>query len=181
MTALHADGRKAQALEVYRAGRELMIKELGLEPSHKLRLLQRAVLLDEAVAEPPATVLERRSTPLARPAELPPDIADFTGRRTETDELCGFIGSAARDRPGTAVPVALVSGKAGVGKSALAIRVGHLLRARFTDGQIHVSLRGTQDHPEEPSDVLARYSPRSVSHRPPYRMISRIVRDCTAR
>jgi SARP family transcriptional regulator, regulator of embCAB operon len=45
MRALHSSGRRGDALSVYHTAREVLDRELGLEPSLKLRELQRAVLV----------------------------------------------------------------------------------------------------------------------------------------
>lgn len=47
MRALHSSGRRGDALRVYRMARDVLDRELGLEPSPKLRELQRAVLVAE--------------------------------------------------------------------------------------------------------------------------------------
>lgn len=44
MLALYRSGRQWQALEVYQSLRDTLIGELGLEPSDRLRRLQRAIL-----------------------------------------------------------------------------------------------------------------------------------------
>ncbi|MFH9011605.1 AfsR/SARP family transcriptional regulator [Streptomyces sp. NPDC017943] len=51
MLALYRSGRQAEALEAYRAGRELLVEELGLEPGSELRGLEAAILAGEV---PPA-------------------------------------------------------------------------------------------------------------------------------
>lgn len=47
MVALHRSGRQSEALEVYRAGRSLIVDELGLEPGTELRELEQAILRDD--------------------------------------------------------------------------------------------------------------------------------------
>jgi YVTN family beta-propeller protein len=47
MVALYAHGRQAEALEVYRVGREALVEEAGLEPGPALRELERAILRQE--------------------------------------------------------------------------------------------------------------------------------------
>ncbi|MFF1275170.1 BTAD domain-containing putative transcriptional regulator [Streptomyces marokkonensis] len=74
-----------------------------------------------------------------RPAQLPPAPAHFTGRGDVRDELIRVLTRA----PRTDVPaVAVISGTAGVGKSALALKVAHSLKRRFSDGQLYVNLHG---------------------------------------
>jgi len=50
MLALYRSGRQAQALEAYREGRELLVQELGLEPSPLLRGVHASILRQETYA-----------------------------------------------------------------------------------------------------------------------------------
>jgi transcriptional regulator with XRE-family HTH domain/tetratricopeptide (TPR) repeat protein len=74
----------------------------------------------------------------AGPDQLPPDLADFTGRGDVVLELAELLTA-----PGSTVPpvVALV-GPPGVGKSMLAVHAARRLAGSFPDGQLHVDLRG---------------------------------------
>ncbi|MFD5397760.1 BTAD domain-containing putative transcriptional regulator [Streptomyces sp. NPDC127097] len=88
------------------------------------------------------------------PAQLPPDIADFTGRT----EAVGQLASALRGAAGGRSPVvATLSGLGGVGKTALALHVAHAVRARFPDGQLYVDLQGTGRAPADSGAVLTHF------------------------
>jgi transcriptional regulator with XRE-family HTH domain len=84
--------------------------------------------------------------------QLPWAVADFTGRQPQVAELAGILGGGQAGRVG--VPVALIAGLPGVGKTALALHVAHTLRPQFPDGQLWVPLAGAIGHPREPGDVL---------------------------
>jgi DNA-binding SARP family transcriptional activator len=93
--------------------------------------------------------------PMARqlvPRLLPADLSLFVGRQDEVEEARRLLGE---ERPGPAT--LLVTGPAGVGKTAFAIRTGHLLASRFPDGQLHADLRGFGDEPAEPFTVLGTF------------------------
>ena len=91
------------------------------------------------------------------PAQLPADIADFTGRGEQVGRLRRILyGQAPQDSPG-AVTVALVAGAGGMGKTTLAVHAAHLLRARFPDGQFYADLLGAGQRPAEPAEILARF------------------------
>lgn len=94
----------------------------------------------------------------ARPAllHLPPDIDDFTGRHDPVDQVSSLINEQ-RSRSGTAVTIAVVSGKAGVGKTALALHVAHRIAAKFPDGQMYTNLRGAEQDPLDPAEALAGF------------------------
>jgi transcriptional regulator with XRE-family HTH domain/tetratricopeptide (TPR) repeat protein len=122
-----------------------------------VRLLADALRLpDEArerfgdvAAGRPAPALAPAAAPPRRPAELPPDAWDFTGREAQAASLRQFLADGP---PGA---VAVVSGSPGVGKTALAVHVAHRLRPSFPDGQVFVDLRATGPRPVDPSAALA--------------------------
>ncbi|MFJ3651415.1 AfsR/SARP family transcriptional regulator [Streptomyces murinus] len=72
------------------------------------------------------------------PAQLPPAPAHFTGHTP----VHRTLRHALTEPPAPGPAVAVVSGMAGVGKSALALHVAHELRERFPDGQLYVNLHG---------------------------------------
>ena len=72
MLALYRCGRRADALETYRDGRQRSIEELGLEPGAALRALEAGILADrpELAAPPAATRPVRAAMPLRAPLPL---------------------------------------------------------------------------------------------------------------
>ncbi|MFE9449089.1 BTAD domain-containing putative transcriptional regulator [Streptomyces sp. NPDC006739] len=90
-----------------------------------------------------------------RPAQLPPPPAHFTGRTAVCDDLRQALTEPAPHTPTPAV--AVISGMAGVGKSALGLHVAHQLRDRFPDGQLYVNLHGATPgmSPLAPAQALA--------------------------
>ncbi|WP_248966039.1 AfsR/SARP family transcriptional regulator [Sphaerisporangium perillae] len=86
------------------------------------------------------------------PGNLPRGLADFTGRDREVGELVTCLGT-----PSDAVTVCVISGKGGVGKSALAVKVAHQVIEAYPDGQLYADLRGGSGSPVPPADVLGRF------------------------
>ncbi|MFE2141137.1 ATP-binding protein [Streptomyces sp. NPDC059456] len=81
------------------------------------------------------------------PRQLPRAATCFIDR---SEGLAGLSAVAT-----TANGVAMISGPAGVGKSALAVHWGHRERDRYPDGQLYTNLRGYDRlAPVEPEEVL---------------------------
>jgi len=106
----------------------------------------------------PASVPPRHEMwpPMPSPAQLPADIGDFTGRTELVDHMYAMLGARDGDNPGV-VPVVVVAGSGGLGKTSLAIHAAHRLRDQYPDGQLYVDLLGATPQPQAPADVLARF------------------------
>lgn len=151
MNALHLSGRQAEALAVYDTHRQLMARELGLEPSPALTDRYR-LLLARGRTRPTAGHPDRGTAPTA--ALLPADTADFTGRTAELRELLAELGHDGGNVNGDG-NVTVLSGPAGSGKTALAVHAAHLLADRFPDGRLLVRLRTGDGAPRPLPELLA--------------------------
>jgi tetratricopeptide (TPR) repeat protein/transcriptional regulator with XRE-family HTH domain len=83
---------------------------------------------------------------------LPRDVASFTGRRRELDQLAKTATTA-----GGVVGIHAIGGMAGVGKTAFAVHAAHQLADRFPGGQVFLQLHGHTPGrvPVESADALA--------------------------
>ncbi|WP_328853334.1 NB-ARC domain-containing protein [Micromonospora globbae] len=179
MRALYADGRRAEALDAYLHARQRLVGEFGIEPGPELRRVHQSILSADGLGDPepprhptaggttrdarrpagppsPApAVAEADRTPPGeprRPWQTPADIADFIGRERELAECERWLGS-----PGTAaLRVVAICGRAGVGKSTLAVRLAHRLQPTYPDGQLYADLR-SDSQPARPADVLGTF------------------------
>ncbi|HEY1966988.1 MAG TPA: BTAD domain-containing putative transcriptional regulator, partial [Pseudonocardia sp.] len=136
MTALYRAGRQAEALEAFLRARTALVELAGVDPSPMLVEIHRQVLGHDARLLGPRSRGPRPQS--FRPAQLPADVAGFTGRQRELDTL---DAAAAHAQP-TGVVVYGMSGTAGVGKTALAVHWAHRARTAFPDGQLYANLRG---------------------------------------
>ncbi|WP_460371125.1 AfsR/SARP family transcriptional regulator, partial [Actinocorallia lasiicapitis] len=138
MRALHQAGRPGEALQVYTDFRRRYVAELGLEPGPALRETHRRVLGDDQ-----RTVV----------AQLPGALADFTGRpeplSSVTRALTGPAAGTSR--------VVVVTGPGGTGKTTLAVRAAHAVKADFPDGQLYADLHGWGGTPADPAETLAAF------------------------
>ena len=162
MTALYRAGRHPEALRTYDKFRELLVEELGLEPSPPLQRLRDRMLLHDPALMPTGT--SDRDTGMARNpykglrAFGEDDAADFYGRDALAERLIEVIGSGQR-------LVALV-GPSGSGKSS-AVAAGLLprLRAGAIDGSDGWAVAAITPGPDPATDVrvvVTRATQRAV-------------------
>jgi DNA-binding SARP family transcriptional activator len=158
MLALHRSGRTAEALQAYHHVRRMMIDELGIEPGGELQRLQHAILASDPALDPPSAgpVTLSQVAPHV-PRLLPADIGDFTDRTEQVSQIRQYMTPAAGDSAELAVPVVVITGTGGVGKTSLALHAAHGLAARFADGQLFADLHGATAQPAGPAQVLERF------------------------
>ncbi|MEV7801972.1 BTAD domain-containing putative transcriptional regulator [Microbispora sp. NPDC088329] len=133
MIALSRCGRAAEALAHFESLRRHLAAEMGIDPSPVIRQLYQTILRGDgpSPARPPAPAGGARPRPVRALANrLPRDIDDFVGREAEVRRVL--------DEP---VPVTVITGGLGTGKTALAVHVAHMLASRYPDGAVVIPLR----------------------------------------
>jgi DNA-binding SARP family transcriptional activator/tetratricopeptide (TPR) repeat protein len=163
MVALYRCGRTAEALQVYHDVRQLLADEFGVEPSEALQEVYVSIVRSIDPGPAPTESATPAGGPPRQPADkdapavprqLPADVAGFSGREPELDELRAMV--PAEQAHGTRAIVVALAGTAGVGKTALAVHWAHEIADRFPDGQLFIDLRGfATGPPMRPVDALA--------------------------
>jgi DNA-binding SARP family transcriptional activator/tetratricopeptide (TPR) repeat protein len=185
MLSLALSGRRAEALAAYGHARRTLVDELGIEPGPELQRVHEHILIGrtDLLPPPPApvTLLTPSPTPtssavpsvpsqpdnspqpehsptsarqLVVPRQLPSAVRHFVGRENEFNVLSDLL--VQQEQPHDAVPVVVIAGTAGIGKSALALQWAHQHADRFPDGQLYVNLRGfsPSGEPMPPDDAV---------------------------
>jgi DNA-binding SARP family transcriptional activator/tetratricopeptide (TPR) repeat protein len=151
MVSRYRLGQRADALHVFRDIRGRLASELGVEPGPELQRLHQRILAGDAELAasdgwPPAdgapAQADTATAAAARrviPRQLPAAPAHLAGRAAEIGALNEMLAQPGPDgRPA----VWVISGTAGVGKTALAVHWAHRVANKFPDGQLYLDLRG---------------------------------------
>jgi DNA-binding SARP family transcriptional activator len=178
--ALYRSNNQVGALDAFSQVRKIMNDGYGIDPGPGLQALQQRILAADPTLHHPApsgavAVLNRSEITrpgggTARtasghvmvetpgpgvPQELPGIISNFTGRSDELWKLTLLLDSVRTARPGTVI-TSVITGTAGIGKTALAVQWAHQASEHFPDGQFYLDLRGYDPgRPVDPSEALA--------------------------
>jgi predicted ATPase/DNA-binding SARP family transcriptional activator len=161
MLALFRCGRQAEALTGFTDLRQLLVEELGIEPSPQLRALHAQILAQDAtlawtpqatsqpsddhvepaartapVAKPPASSPPTLRTPRVAAVRLPEQRTSFIGRELELADAHELLS---RSR------LLTLTGPGGTGKSRLAIELAAAAARNFPDGVTFVPLAPVSD------------------------------------
>ncbi|RST24709.1 AfsR family transcriptional regulator [Streptomyces sp. WAC04770] len=169
MLALFRSGRQSEALDLYRRTRVLLVEQLGAEPGADLREVHRHILsahdrprtpdpqerpapAPETAAAPAAATVRDRSRP--DPAQLPSVPLPLSARSDALARVRHFLTTGTM--PAGMVATAVVTGRGGVGKSALALHAAHTMRGSSVHGQLYADLGGAE-RPLTAREVLPRF------------------------
>lgn len=120
-------------------------------------------LYEAACAEAGVQIRRGSQSPVSVPAAkcrdrvpqlLPPGVSDFTARRAELTALNELLLGTSN----SAVPIAVLTGEPGIGKTALAVNWAWRQVGGFPDGILYWDLRGWgPDEPGSPEEVLTNW------------------------
>jgi DNA-binding SARP family transcriptional activator/tetratricopeptide (TPR) repeat protein len=158
MLALYRSGRQSEALDCFATARQFLVDELGIEPGKELSELQTAILSSDPSLELAAPRHPQWGGRVAAVTakQLPATIADFTGREQIVAELTQLLCPPAEGARGY-VPVLVLAGKGGVGKTTLALHVAHAASRHFPDGQLFGQLRHGDNGTVSPHELLGGF------------------------
>ena len=166
LLALYRSGRQAEALAAYKAARERLVDQLGIEPGRALKELEQAILRQDPALEPPP------KKQILQPREAPAQPASRTRRSTR---WTAAVTSAAAVALAAAVAVAVaiaVGGGESTHTRLTADSVGLVRDGRLVDqspvglapaaiaaarGEIWIATAGT--------NAVSRLDPKSLAVR----------------
>jgi predicted ATPase/DNA-binding SARP family transcriptional activator len=162
MLALYRAGRQSEALEAFAEARELLARDLGIDPSPALRRVQQAVLSqDPAIAAAEADP-SAQSAVAGGGRALPGLATRLVGRVDERDALILALQTSR---------LVTLLGPLGVGKTRLAMEIAHL----ETKPVWFVPLEGLASPTSVAESVLAVVSPTSRASDPGDGLISALA------
>jgi DNA-binding SARP family transcriptional activator len=164
MLALYRADRQADALSAYRKVSTTLREELGIDPGESLREVHQRILVSNRTPNLARTPQQGKPKPSSTasvptwtaPFQVPAGVPDFIGREDVVERIREL--TVGNDEHEHSVPIVVLSGPPGAGKTALAVHAAHRLRRDFPDGALWVNLRGYSTSPPlAATDALGRF------------------------
>jgi DNA-binding SARP family transcriptional activator/tetratricopeptide (TPR) repeat protein len=159
MLAQYRCGHLTDAGTAYVRYQEALAEETGGAPDPLLRTFHFAIARGDqaAITAAESSLAKRAGMPpapprVAVPRQLPRP-ADLVGREDLAAEAAWLL----RRNPDPAVPVVVISGPGGIGKTALALRAAHDSSDHYPDGQLYMELHGSTDGTAATDEILAQF------------------------
>lgn len=138
------NGHRSSALAQYEQCCGILQKEFEVTPSEATQALYHQILNEELVSDLAETAVSQPFTP---PYQAPTRIPNFVGRVSIAQQIIQAMTKA------TKPTVHAIVGMGGIGKSALAIEVAHLVNEQFSNGILWANVATG-----EPTAILERWS-----------------------
>ncbi|MDX1416441.1 MAG: BTAD domain-containing putative transcriptional regulator [Candidatus Promineifilaceae bacterium] len=124
MRLLVKSGRNVAALEHYEVSRQLLLKELGLEPGLQMTALAQQIRSGRQRMPAQLEATDQKLSEASADWNDIPLVGSFFGRRTELAQLQAWLNKGERQ-------MVVIFGIGGVGKTTLAARAIEVLADRF--------------------------------------------------
>jgi len=160
-------GQHSAALKQYQTCEQILRKELGLDPQPETLALYKRIRKGEIK---PAQVIRAGET-TAPKHNLPSQLSSFIGREKEQTEIMNLI---AKNR------LVTLMGTGGIGKTSLALQVGHKLLNQYPNGIWFVALDSLSDPNLVPQTVAAIFDIRESSDRSSIEILTNRLRGKVA-
>ncbi|MFZ0888556.1 MAG: tetratricopeptide repeat protein [Candidatus Binataceae bacterium] len=99
---------------------------------------------------------ENKEGKVVVPRQLPTPPADFVGRKAEIKQLVAAVRKGG-------VAISGLHGMGGIGKTALALKIGQALAKKFPDGQLYLDLKGAR-HATDPPGAKPLTVPEAMAY-----------------
>jgi DNA-binding SARP family transcriptional activator/tetratricopeptide (TPR) repeat protein len=140
MLALYRNGRQAAALAEYRRIWQRLADDVGSDVGPELGALHQRILAADPALVPRTTPVSPPARQHPLPQQLPASARSFVGRVRDLAQLDSAMNTSGG--VAGALPIAMLSGTGGIGKTWLAMHWAHRNLDRYPDGQLYVNLRG---------------------------------------
>ncbi|MFJ1595423.1 AfsR/SARP family transcriptional regulator [Streptomyces sp. NPDC088261] len=142
--ALYGSSRSAEATKLVQRTRQRVVRDIGLDAGRRLHRVHQGIL----AGTPAAALLGQagigRRTPARTttriPDNLPRDVP-WVGRHDELRLLTAALSETSRTSA-PVVTIEAIDGMGGIGKTSMAVHLGHQLREEFPEGRLYLHLHG---------------------------------------